>query len=186
MKASLSLSPRVLISVALAGVVALSLLAVWFVPIHSIMATGRWNVYKPTGDLPAFDDLPEFVEMKKIDKVYHVRVSINDSLYFDAIVDSGASDLVIPNDIVRTLMRAEFIKQSDFIGSRTTRVADGREIPSQEFRVRSLRLGDTVIGDVVASTVSENAKSILLGQSVLSRFKTVTIDNERSALLLSR
>jgi Aspartyl protease len=158
MKPLLSSSPRVLISLAMA-VVALSLLTVWFVPVNSRTTAASSNSPKSVGDLPAFDDLPEFVAITKINNVYHVRVCINDSLYFDAIVDSGASNLVIPNDIVRTLLRAEVIKESDFIGNKTARVADGREIPSQEFRVRSLKLGDTVVRDIIASTVSEKCNT---------------------------
>jgi len=100
-----------------------------------------------------------------------------------AIVDSGAADVSIPADIVLTLMRTKTISQQDFLGQQTYVLADGSKVPSQQFRIRSLKVGDKTVENVVASIASVNA-TILVGQSFLSKFKSWSIDNEQHILIL--
>jgi hypothetical protein len=49
--------------------------------------------------------------------VYVVPVRFNNAITLDAIVDSGASDVSVPADIVMTLIRTKTVTQSDFIGT---------------------------------------------------------------------
>jgi hypothetical protein len=56
--------------------------------------------------------------------------------------------------------------------------------PSQRFNIRSLTVGDRTIENVVGS-IAPVAGSLLLGQSFLSRSKSVSIDYERRALILN-
>jgi predicted aspartyl protease len=51
------------------------------------------------------------------------------------------------------------------------------------FAIRSLKVGDKVIGNV-KSSVSPVQGSLLLGQSFLERFKSWSIDNTNHVLLL--
>jgi predicted aspartyl protease len=112
-----------------------------------------------------------------------VPVRFNDVITLDAIVDSGASDLSIPADIVSTLIRTKTVTDEDFLGKQTYVLADGSEVPSQQFRIRSLKVGNKTIENVVASIASVNA-TILLGQSFLSKFKSWSVDNEQHTLIL--
>src|SRR6516165_7004064 len=57
------------------------------------------------------------VKMVESGGIYQVPVVINDALKLDFIVDSGASDVSIPADVVFTLIRTGTIKKSDFIGT---------------------------------------------------------------------
>jgi len=100
-----------------------------------------------------------------------------------AIVDSGASDMSVPTDVVLTLMRTKTITDQDFLGQQTYVLADGSKVPSQQFRIRSLKVGDRTVENVVASIASVNGE-ILLGQSFLNRFKSWSVDNEQHALIL--
>jgi aspartyl protease family protein len=63
-------------------------------------------------------------------------------------------------------------------------LADGSEVPSQTFRIRSLKVGNRVLENVNGSVASVKG-SLLLGQSFLSQFKSWSVDNGRHALLLS-
>ncbi len=114
-----------------------------------------------------------------------VPVVINGELTLKFTLDSGASDVSIPADVVLTLLRTGTLTHDDFLGTKTYRLADGSTIPSQTFRIRSLRVGDRVLEDVTAS-VAPVSGTLLLGQSFLSRFKTWSIDNERRVLLLAQ
>jgi predicted aspartyl protease len=102
----------------------------------------------------------------------------------DFVVDSGASDVSIPADVVMTLMRTGTLKDSDFLGEKTYVLADGSKVPSQTFRIRSLKVGDKVLQNVNGS-IAPVQGSLLLGQSFLSRFKSWLVDNGKHALLLS-
>jgi predicted aspartyl protease len=104
-------------------------------------------------------------------------------MLLDFIIDSGASDVSIPADVVSTLWRTGTLSDADFTGSKTYVLADGSTIPSATFRIRSLRVGDRVLANVSGS-IAPVKGSLLLGQSFLSRFKSWSVDNVREVLVL--
>jgi uncharacterized protein/predicted aspartyl protease len=114
---------------------------------------------------------------------YGVPVRINNALTLNFTLDSGASDVLIPADVVLTLIRTETLSQSDFIGQKSYRLADGSELPSMTFTLQELRVGDHILHNVRAS-VGPVDGGLLLGQSFLSRFKSWTLDNDRHVLVL--
>ena len=128
-------------------------------------------------------DNQETITMEKSSGVYIVPVRFNDTITLDAVVDSGASDVSIPTDIVSTLVRTKTITEEDFLGEQTYVLADGSKVPSQRFRIRSMKVGTKTVQNVVGSIASVNA-TILLGQSFLSKFKSWSVDNEQHALFL--
>jgi aspartyl protease family protein len=81
-------------------------------------------------------------------------------------------------------MRTGTPKKSDFLGEKTYLLANGSTVPSQTFRIRSLKVGNKVLENVIGSIASVKG-SLLLGQSFLSRFKSWSVDNAQHALLLS-
>jgi hypothetical protein len=97
---------------------------------------------------------------------FAVPVTINNQLTLKFVVDSGASDVSIPADVVMTLVRTGTITESDFLGNQTYRMADGSTVPSRRFVIRSLKVGDRVLEDVTAG-IAPVAGSLLLGQSFL-------------------
>ncbi len=115
---------------------------------------------------------------------FAVPVTINGQLTLKFVVDSGASDVSIPADVVMTLLRTETIAEADFLGRQTYRLADGSTLPSQQFTIRSLKVGNRTLDNVIGS-IAPVSGSLLLGQSFLSRFKSWSIDNERHALILN-
>jgi predicted aspartyl protease len=70
------------------------------------------------------------------------------------------------------------------MGKQTYKLADGSEFPSQRFKIKSLKVGNKTLENVIATIASVNAE-ILLGQSFLSRFSSWSIDNEKHALILN-
>lgn len=108
---------------------------------------------------------------------------INNAITLDFVLDSGAADVSIPADVVLTLMRTGTISSGDFLGSKPYKLADGTVIPSQTFRIRSLKVADKVVNNVTGS-ISPPQGTLLLGQSFLGRFKSWSIDNSRQVLVL--
>ena len=62
-------------------------------------------------------------------------------------------------------------------------LADGSKVPSETFRIRSLKVGNKVIENVTGS-VADIRGSLLLGQSFLERFKSRSIDNTTHVMVL--
>jgi clan AA aspartic protease (TIGR02281 family) len=123
------------------------------------------------------------VQMIRNGGTYAVPVLINNAITLDFVLDSGASDVSIPSDVFGTLVRAGTITKEDIIGSDTYTLADGSQKTSTTFRIRSLKIGPTVLENVKGS-VAEDSGPLLLGMSFLSRFKSWSVDNERHVLAL--
>jgi clan AA aspartic protease (TIGR02281 family) len=136
------------------------------------------------GRLPSTSTAPiHRTPMLKDSGVYRVPVLINNAITLDFIVDSGASDVSIPSDVVSTLIRAGTIKSTDFTGTQKYELADGSVVQSRIFRINSLKIGDIVVENVAAS-VADVAGDLLLGQSFLSHFKSWSVDNSTHSLII--
>jgi clan AA aspartic protease (TIGR02281 family) len=133
---------------------------------------------------PVLDSGATVVPMVSEGGTFVVPVRINDQITLNFVVDSGASDVAVPADVVSTLVRTGTITDADFLGKQTYRLADGSTVPSQRFVIRSLKIGDKTLKNVVGS-ISPRASDLLLGQSFLNRFQSWSIDNQRRALILN-
>jgi clan AA aspartic protease (TIGR02281 family) len=123
------------------------------------------------------------VPMKKDGGVYVVPVAVNGDVTLDCIVDSGASDVNIPADVFEALVRDGAVRQSDLLGTRLYTLADGSSERGRVVRIKSLKVGNVVVHDVVASIGGDDSNG-LLGQSFLGRFRSWSLDNGRHALVL--
>jgi clan AA aspartic protease (TIGR02281 family) len=150
----------------------------------TLNATGTRVHEAPTARLESGAPGGSRVSMVSDGGTFKVPVTINGQLTLKFVVDSGASDVMIPADVVLTLVRAETITEADFLDQQTLQLADGTTLPSQRFVIRSLKVGDRVLENV-AGSVAPVAGSLLLGQSFLTRFKSWSIDNQRQALILN-
>jgi hypothetical protein len=95
---------------------------------------------------------------------FTVPVLINNKLMLDFVLDSGAADVSIPADVVMTLMRTGTISDADFLGKQTYRLADGRTVPSETFRIKSLTIADRIIENLTGS-VAPVEGHLLLGKA---------------------
>jgi hypothetical protein len=146
----------------------------------SVLADGIWDKGKFWAPRP--DDVGE-IKMKSVSGGYSVPVRFNHAITLEAIVDSGAADLVVPAYVLKTLISTKTVTQNDMMEQATVVIADGSEMATQRFRIRSLQVGNRVLENVIATTAPDTA-SILLGQSVLKKFSSWSIDNQRQMLVL--
>lgn len=123
------------------------------------------------------------ITLMKEGGVYKVPVMVNGVIPLHFMVDSGAADVSIPADVVMTLIRTGTLSDQDFVGEQIYRLADGSTVKSKTFRIRRLKVGDKVVDNVMASVANVNG-SLLLGQSFLSRFKSVKFDYAQGMLVL--
>ena len=113
-----------------------------------------------------------------------VPVTINGQITLNFVVDSGAADVSIPADVVIKLVGTGTITSDDILGKQTYTMADGSILRSEEFIIRSLKIGDRTVENVTGS-VAPVAGGLLLGQSFFGRFHSWSIDNQKEELVLN-
>ena len=67
----------------------------------------------------------ETIQLQWRDGTYVAPVRVNGALVLPFVIDTGASDVSIPADVVLTLTRTETVTSADFIGSQNYVLADG-------------------------------------------------------------
>ncbi len=136
------------------------------------------------GALPPHPAAAETIQLRKHPGGgYTISGRINDAVSVTFILDTGASDVSIPDEVARELERAGKLERGDFIGTRTYVLADGSKVPSRRVLLRELTVGDQTVSNVTAS-IGRQGSPPLLGQSFLSKFASWTLDNERNVLVL--
>ena len=125
------------------------------------------------------------VDMVSEDGVLKVPIQINGAISLKFVVDSGATFVQIPKEVFLTLVRADTIKEGDYLPGATLILADGRTVKSDKFILRSIKVGETTFTDVEASIGGVNAE-LLLGQSFLKKFGEWKIDNKKAKLILTK
>ncbi|MBF0627344.1 MAG: clan AA aspartic protease [Magnetococcales bacterium] len=80
--------------------------------------------------------------------MYTLKVRINNNQEIEAMLDTGATALALPEDVVTWLLRSGTLKKSDLLGGVKAITADGSVIDSDAVQIASLRVGDMEIKDV--------------------------------------
>ncbi|HWY60728.1 MAG TPA: retropepsin-like aspartic protease [Rhizomicrobium sp.] len=121
------------------------------------------------------------VRMEPFNGAFVIPVVLNNVLTENFIIDSGAADVSIPAEVAFRLKQLGALTGADFLGSKTYMMADGSKVPSEIYRIASLRIGDMVMKDVTVR-ISAEKSHLLLGQSFLSRLKSWSMDNGRQVM----
>lgn len=116
--------------------------------------------------------------------VYKVKCSINDlPLHF--IFDTGASSVSLSMVEANFMMKNDYLKPSDVIGSQHFVDANGDISEGTIINLSHVNLGGLELSNVRASVVRNQKAPLLLGQSVLSRLGKIEIDNENQQLKIT-
>ena len=108
---------------------------------------------------------------------------VNNVMTLNFTVDSGASIVSIPADVVAALKKTGALSDRDFAGRVTVGLADGSRVQSETFRLRALSVGDWLVQDVAAS-VSPAGAPPLLGQTFFNHLRSWSIDNDSQTLVM--
>ena len=134
--------------------------------------------------LPPSPAASETVLLERRYGTYVISVQINGALVLPFVLDTGASLVVLPADVFRTLTRTGTVTSADFIGTGVAVLADGSKHDSEKYVLHEMRVGDHVVKNVVASVVSVGGDP-LLGQTFLSKLPEWSIDNTRQVLVIA-
>lgn len=115
---------------------------------------------------------------------FELACKIND-LPLNFIFDTGASDISISQTEVQFMLKNNFLKNSDILGSLQYMDANGNVEVGTKIVLRKVVIGEAVLYNVAASVINNNKAPLLFGQSALSKYGTIVIDNDKKTLSIS-
>ena len=126
------------------------------------------------------------IDMKKMyGGTYEIPCSVN-GLPLKMIFDTGASDVTISSVEANFMLKNGYLSDSDVKGKKHYMTANGDIHEGTILKLKEVRLGDAVLKNIEASVVHSQMAPLLLGQSVLEKFGTITIDNVNSKLMIKQ
>lgn len=114
--------------------------------------------------------------------VKYVPVKVN-GMGIDMIFDTGCSGTLISIAEARYLYEKGCLGDDDFLGMTQSQIADGSIVEDMVIRLRELVIDDAIVCTDVIATVSENSRApLLLGNEVLNRAASYSINNENQTI----
>jgi aspartyl protease family protein len=122
--------------------------------------------------------------VKSENGLIEVPVVLNDVLRINFIFDSGASEVSLSPDVALTLIRTGTITENDFLPDQTYTFADGSSAKSKRFLIRKLMIGNQTLTNIEASISKSIEAPMLIGQNVMQKLGSITIDYENLLLII--
>ena len=114
---------------------------------------------------------------------FEIPCDIN-GLALQMIFDTGASDVTISSVEANFMFKNGYLSEKDIKGKKYYQIANGQISEGTTITLREVRIGDAVLHNVDASVVKSQKAPLLLGQSAMERFGTITIDNQNNKLII--
>lgn len=107
-----------------------------------------------------------------------IPVKVN-GIAFEMVLDSGCSTALITVAEASYLYLKGRLSDEDFLGTAPSMVADGRIVENMVVNLKNVVIGDVIGCEDVQATVVSNAEApLLLGNEVLDRLASYSINNE--------
>ena len=116
---------------------------------------------------------------------FEVPCSVN-GLNLNMLFDTGASDVTISSVEANFMLKNNYLSKDDIKGKNYYQIANGDLVEGTVITLREVKVGDALLHNVDASVVKSQKAPLLLGQSVMERFGTITIDNINSKLIIKQ
>lgn len=129
--------------------------------------------------------LTEVALVKKYGGTYEIPCTVN-GLPLKMIFDTGASDVTVSSVEASFMLKNGYLDENDIKGTSHYMTASGDIHEGTILKLKEVRLGDAVLKNIEASVVHNQKAPLLLGQSVLEKFGTITIDNVNSKLIIKQ
>ena len=130
-----------------------------------------------------FFDSETELKMENENGVKYVWIKIN-GILLRFIFDTGASDISISPAEVAVLYRQGTLKKEDILDVEYFRDATGRVSAGTKINLREVQIGNKKLQNVSATVMNNINAPLLLGQSVLERFGSIEILNEKNLIIL--
>lgn len=95
-------------------------------------------------------------------------------------LDSGCSEVILNEELAKSLKIAGIIGPGDYLGLEMFTLADGREVAVEKYRVSQMKVGSCMLYDFVVGVIEEGG--MLLGMGYLSLFDAWQLDQSAQTL----
>lgn len=143
----------------------------------------RAELRSESADSLASGKVPEVAFKRHQGGTFEIPCEVN-GLPLQMLFDTGASSVTMSSVEANFMLKNDYLSAKDLGGKEYYRIADSGITEGTLVTLREVKIGDFVLKNVKASVVSNQKAPILLGQSVMERFGTITIDNIGGKLLI--
>lgn len=127
-----------------------------------------------------YDRTDDIVEVPFTERggVKFINVTVNGEFTVQMILDSGCSSTLISVAEARYLYDKGCFTENDILGTTQSQIADGSIVNDMVVNLKQLVIGDKIVCNNVKATVSSNTNApLLLGNEVLDRAPSYSVDN---------
>jgi aspartyl protease family protein len=122
------------------------------------------------------------VQIERKDGVNYIPIEINGIKMF-FIFDTGAGMVSISGTEALFLYKQGTLSDDDILGTANFIDANGNITEGTIINLKTVKVGNRTLNNIKASVVHNMKAPLLLGQSVLEEFGTITIDNNKSVII---
>lgn len=121
--------------------------------------------------------------LKDVNGIFKVKLEIggNTSYFY---LDTGASDLILTQDLFQKYASTGNISATDFLGFRPYQMADGNFINAEMYTLHNIKIGDFLVKETKVGVVESGLP--LLGTGFLANFKDWEVSKENKTLILRK
>jgi clan AA aspartic protease (TIGR02281 family) len=144
-------------------------------------------------DLQVAEPAPDTVETYKTATIpmksrgsgtFEVSCKVN-GLLLNFIFDTGASDISISQTEAFFMLKNGYLSESDIKGEEKYIDATGNISVGTKILLKKVEIGGLILQNVSASVVNNKKAPLLLGQSALSKYGKILIDNKKGELTIT-
>lgn len=114
---------------------------------------------------------------------FEIASKVN-GLPLQMMFDTGAGDISISQTEVDFMLKNGIISENDFTGERTYELANGALEVCKTLVFKKVELGGLVLENVHAAVTKNKNAEMLFGQSAMSRYGKITIDNKKKEIII--
>lgn len=129
--------------------------------------------------------ITEVSMIKKYSGTYEIPCKVNE-LPLKMIFDTGASDVTISSVEASFMFKNGYLSDDDVKGKQHYMTASGEIHEGTVIRLKEVKIGEATLKNIEASVVHNQKAPLLLGQSALEKFGTITIDNVNTKLIIKQ
>jgi clan AA aspartic protease (TIGR02281 family) len=115
---------------------------------------------------------------------YEVPCKINE-LKLNLIFDTGASDITISKTEAEFMLKNDYLNKNDITGTSSYMIANGDIEIGTTIVFRKVDFGGLILKNVKATVIENKNAPLLFGQSALSKYGKITIDNEKKIITIT-
>jgi gag-polyprotein putative aspartyl protease len=142
---------------------------------------GNWNaqmVKDITG--PASDT----INILSFNGMSYVKIKTGSMVQF-WLFDTGASDLLINAEMEEKLKAENILNEDNYVGTEQYEMANGSLDICKKYTINNIRIGNYSVSNVQVA-VSQTARKIIAGRSLMNKFSNWVINNANNTLVLTK